>query len=139
MSEAVLPFAIPESELEFSFSRSSGPGGQNVNKTETKATLRWDVLHSRALPEDVRARFLRTFATRISGDGALVLSSQRHRERPRNIEECRAKLAAMLRAVATPRRKRRPTRPGRGAVEARLEAKKRRGRAKRERRAPRED
>src|SRR5512139_3042792 len=115
MTEVVLPFAIPESELDFSFARSSGPGGQNVNKTETKATLRWDVSRSRALPEDVRARFLRAYATRITTDGVLVLASQRHRERPRNIEECRAKLAAMLRAVATPRRKRRPTRPGRGA------------------------
>jgi ribosome-associated protein len=139
MTRPPLPFGIPEGELEFSFARSSGPGGQNVNKTETKATLRWAVARSSALPEAVRARFLRTFATRITSDGVLLLSSQRHRERARNIEECRAKLAEMLRAVAAPRRKRRPTRPGRGAVEARLEAKKRRGRAKRERRAPRED
>jgi ribosome-associated protein len=139
MDRPPLPFAIPESELEFSFARSSGPGGQNVNKTETKATLRWPVAASRALPEDVRARFLRAYATRITHEGELVISSRRHRERARNIEECREKLAAMLRAVATPRRRRRPTRPGRGAVEARLEAKKHRGRAKRERRAPRED
>ena len=139
MSDVPLPFGIPESELDFTFARSSGPGGQNVNKTETKATLRWAVLQSRALPADVQARFVRAYATRITTDGVLVLSSQRHRERPRNIEECRAKLAAMLRAVATPKRKRRPTRPGRGAVEARLEAKKRRGRSKRERRAPRDD
>jgi ribosome-associated protein len=139
MARPPLPFAIPESELELSFARSSGPGGQNVNKTETKATLRWPVATSRALPADVRARFLRAYATRITLEGVLVISSQRHRERARNIEECREKLAAMLRAVATPRRRRRPTRPGRGAVEARLEAKKRRARAKRERRAPRED
>ena len=82
---------------------------------------------------------MRAYATRITGDGVLVLSSQRHRERLRNIEECREKLAEMLRAVAVPRRKRRPTRPGRGAVESRLQAKKHRGRAKRERRAPRDD
>jgi ribosome-associated protein len=139
MPPVELPFAIPEHELDFSFARSSGPGGQNVNKTETKATLRWPVATSRALPEDVRARFLRAYATRITVDGVLVLSSQRHRERARNIEECRAKLAEMLRAVAKPRRKRRPTKPGRGAVEARLEAKRRRSRAKRERRNPRDD
>ena len=139
MPPVELPFAIPEHELDFSFARSSGPGGQNVNKTETKATLRWSVATSRALPEDVRARFLRAYATRITVDGALVLSSQRHRERVRNIEECRAKLAEMLRAVAKPRRKRRPTKPGRGAVEARLDAKRRRSRAKRERRNPRDD
>jgi ribosome-associated protein len=139
MAEVPLPFPIPESELEFSFARSSGPGGQNVNKTETKATLRWAVAATPALPADVRARFLRAYATRITSDGVLVLSSQRHRERVRNIEECRLKLAEMLRAVAVPRRKRRPTRPGRGAVEKRLDAKRRRSKAKRERRAPRDD
>jgi ribosome-associated protein len=134
-----LPFAIPERELGFSFSRSSGPGGQNVNKTETKATLRWDVTRSPALPEDVRGRFVRAFATRITNEGELVLSSQRHRDRARNVDDCLTKLAAMLRSVATPRRKRRPTRPGRGAVERRLAEKKRRGGAKRERRRPAED
>lgn len=139
MPQPPLPFAIPESELDFSFARSSGPGGQNVNKTETKVTLHWDVTHSRALPADVRARFLSAYATRITSEGVLVLSSQRHRERPRNVEACREKLAEMLRAVALPRRKRRPTRPGRGAVEARLQAKKLHGRAKRARRAPLED
>jgi ribosome-associated protein len=134
-----LPFAIPERELAFSFARSSGPGGQNVNKTETKATLRWDVTRSPSLPEDVRARFVRAFATRITNEGELVLSSQRHRDRARNIDDCLAKLAAMLRSVETPRRKRRPTRPGRGAVERRLSEKKRRGGAKRERRRPAEE
>lgn len=133
------PFAIPERELIFSFARSSGPGGQNVNKTETKAILRWDVSRSSALPDDVRARFVRAFATRITNEGELVLSSQRHRDRTRNIDDCLAKLGAMLRSVATPRRKRRPTRPGRGAIERRIAEKKRRGGAKRERRRPAED
>ncbi len=139
MTVAELPFGIPERELDFSFARSSGPGGQNVNKTETKATLRWDVASSGALPADVRARFMRTFATRITNQGELVLSSQRHRDRLRNIDDCLEKLAAMLRQVATPRRKRRPTRPSRGAVERRITEKKRRSGAKRERRRPAED
>lgn len=139
MTVAELPFGIPERELDFSFARSSGPGGQNVNKTETKATLRWDVASSGALPADVRARFMRAFATRITNQGELVLSSQRHRDRLRNIDDCLEKLAAMLRQVATPRRKRRPTRPSRGAVERRITEKKRRSGAKRERRRPAED
>ncbi|MGH9884176.1 MAG: alternative ribosome rescue aminoacyl-tRNA hydrolase ArfB [bacterium] len=139
MLPSELPFAIPERELIFSFARSSGPGGQNVNKTETKATLRWDVSRTAALPADVRARFVRAFATRITNEGELVLSSQRHRDRTRNIDDCYEKLAAMLSSVATPRRKRRATRPGKGAIERRLEEKKRRGGAKRERRRPADD
>jgi ribosome-associated protein len=139
MTGTELPFGIPKRELDFSFARSSGPGGQNVNKTETKATLRWAVAQSSALPADVRARFMRTFATRITTQGELVLSSQRHRDRLRNIDDCLEKLAAMLRQVATPRRKRRPTRPSRGAVERRITEKKRRSGAKRERRRPAED
>jgi ribosome-associated protein len=139
MTATELPFAIPERELEFTFARSSGPGGQNVNKTETKATLRWAVADSAALPADVRARFLRAFASRITTQGELVLSSQRHRDRLRNVDDCLEKLAAMLSQVATPRRKRRPTRPSRSAVERRITEKKRRGGAKRERRRPAED
>jgi len=139
MPATELPFDIPEHELEFTFARSSGPGGQNVNKTETKATLRWAVASSSSLPADVRARFLRAFATRITTQGELVLSSQRHRDRLRNVDDCLEKLAAMLRKAATPPRKRRPTRPSRGAVERRITAKKRQSSAKRERRRPSED
>lgn len=139
MTPAAPVFEIPERELIFSFARSSGPGGQNVNKTETKATLRWDVSRSPSIPADVRARFVRTFATRITTDGELVISSQRHRDRLRNIDDCLEKLQSMLRQVAKPRAKRRPTRPSRGAVERRIVEKKRRGGAKRERRRPAED
>ena len=139
MTPAELPFGIPERELVFTFARSSGPGGQNVNKTETKATLRWAVLRSASLPADVRGRFARSFASRITSQGDLVLSSQRHRDRLRNIDDCLEKLAAMLRQVATPRRKRRPTRPSRSAVEKRITEKKRRGGAKRERRRALDD
>ena len=79
MPDSRLPFGIPESELELSFSRSSGPGGQNVNKTSSKATLRWDVTRSNALPPEVRERFLRAHATRLTRRGELVLHSQRER------------------------------------------------------------
>jgi ribosome-associated protein len=131
--ETRLPFGIPESELHWSYARSSGPGGQNVNKTATKATLRWDVLHSPALPDDVRQRFLRAYASRVTREGELVIQAQRQRDQARNAADCVARLAEMLRAVARPRRTRKPTRPGRSAVERRLSEKRRRSRAKRDR------
>ena len=89
-------------ELRFSYARSSGPGGQNVNKVESKAVLRWDVARSRAVPADVRARFLARFGSRITGEGELVLASQRYRDRERNVADCVAKLQAMLAEVAAP-------------------------------------
>lgn len=114
---------VPARELEITFARSSGAGGQNVNKVNTKAVLRWPVLASRAIPADVRGRFAERFATRITTEGELLLTSDRHRDQGRNVADCLAKLDAMLEAVATPPRPRRKTRPSRGAVERRLEQK----------------
>jgi len=114
---------VPARELTIRFVRSSGAGGQNVNKVSTKAVLRWPVLASRALPADVRTRFAERFATRITVNGELVLTSDRHRDQGRNVADCLAKLDAMLDAVATPPRPRRKTRPSRGAVERRLDDK----------------
>jgi len=133
--ERVAPSAarprVPARELTIRFVRSSGAGGQNVNKVSTKAVLRWPVLASRALPADVRARFAERFATRITIDGDLVLTSDRHRDQGRNVADCLAKLDAMLDAVATPPRPRRKTRPSRGAVERRLTEKRARSDKKR--------
>jgi ribosome-associated protein len=129
---------VPLAELRFQFARASGPGGQNVNKVESKAVLRWDVGASRAVPVAVRARFRERYARRISAEGVLVLASQRHRERERNVADCLAKLGAMLAEVATPPRPRKATRPSRAAKERRLAEKKRASRRKAERRA-RED
>jgi ribosome-associated protein len=126
--------ALPLAELRFEFARSSGPGGQNVNKVESKAVLRWDVGASRAVPAAVRARFRERYAKRITGEGVLVLASQRHRERERNVADCLAKLGAMLAEVATPPKPRKATRPSRGAKERRLAEKKRASRRKAERR-----
>jgi ribosome-associated protein len=127
-------YALPLRELRFDFARSSGPGGQNVNKVESKALLRWDVSASRALPAALLARFRTRFARRISAEGVLVLSSQRHRTRERNVADCLAKLEAMLAEVATPPKKRKPTRPGRAARERRLSEKRATSRRKAERR-----
>ena len=121
-------------ELRFSFSRSSGAGGQNVNKVNTKATLRWDVLGSPSLPDDVRDRFLRSYRRRITVDGDFVLRSQRFRDRGRNVADCLEKLRAMLAEVAVPRRPRKRTRPTRAAVERRLAGKQRSSAKKKQRR-----
>jgi len=126
----------PIAELRFSFARSGGPGGQNVNKVESKAVLRWDLTRSRAVPGAVRARFVERYRHRITVDGELVLASQRYRDRERNVADCVEKLRAMLAEVAAPPKPRRPTRPGRGARERRLAAKKALGRKKAERRSP---
>ena len=114
---------IPLRELRFQFARSSGAGGQNVNKVSTKAILRWKVESSPSLPEDVRKRFRSRFGRRITREGELVMSSQRFRDQGRNVADCLEKLRAMLLAVATAPRRRRPTRPHAGSRERRLEAK----------------
>lgn len=129
-----MALALPLAELRFRFARSSGPGGQNVNKVESKAVLHWDLGASRAVPAAVRTRFRSRFARRITSDGVLVLSSQRHRERERNVADCLAKLRAMLAEVEKPEKPRRPTRPGRAAKERRLAEKRRASRRKAERR-----
>jgi ribosome-associated protein len=130
---------IPLRELHFDFTRSSGPGGQNVNKVATKAVLRWPVMRSRSLPDDVRERFVARYHRRITREGDLVLQSQRFRDRGRNIADCIEKLRRMLEEVATPPRRRRPTRPTRRSVEQRLAVKRRASGRKRLRRAPDDD
>ena len=130
---------IAVKELRFSFSRSSGAGGQNVNKLNTKATLRWEVLESPSLPAAMRARFAARFARRISAGGELLLSSQRYRDQGRNVADCLEKLDAMLAEVAKPPTPRRPTRRTRASVERRLAQKQRRSESKRRRRPPRDD
>jgi ribosome-associated protein len=124
----------PLGEVKFSFARSSGPGGQNVNKVESKAVLRWDVAKSPRLRGAMRARFLERWASRITAAGELVIASQRHRERERNVAECIAKLRTMLAEVATPPKPRRATKPTRGSKERRLSSKRAQSRKKADRR-----
>jgi len=124
---------IPDDELQFTFVRSSGPGGQNVNKVNTKAVLRWSVQTSRGLPEDVRARFLKSFAARISSEGEVLIASQRFRDQRQNERDCLEKLRAMLLTVATPPKRRKKTKPTRASVARRREDKRVRSRKKQER------
>ncbi len=130
---------IPLRELSFSFARSSGAGGQNVNKVNTKATLRWSIVDSPSLPDDVRERFLRRYRRRITRDGTLVLSSQRFRDQGRNVADCTEKLRGFLLEVATAPRVRRPTRPTRASRERRLQQKRSTGARKRMRQPPGRD
>jgi ribosome-associated protein len=126
--------AIEEREIEESFLRSPGPGGQNVNKLKTAVQLRFDVRRSPSLPEPVRRRLERLAGRRITGEGVLVLTAQRHRTRERNRADALERLVELIRKAAVPPMPRRPTRPTVGSKQRRLEAKKRRGRNKQLRR-----
>jgi ribosome-associated protein len=121
---------IPERELKFTFSRSSGPGGQNVNKVSSKATLHFRAVDSPSLPADVRQRLLDAFKSRLTKEGELVISSQEHRDQPQNIEACLNRLRGMILSVAKPPKKRRATRPTRGSKVRRLKTKKERSQVK---------
>lgn len=127
---------VPLSELSFTFARSSGPGGQNVNKVNSKATLHWSVTGTAALADDVRSRFLAAFGGQINKQGELVLHSQRFRDQERNIEDCLDKLRAMLQRIARPPKTRKKTRPSRAAKQRRLDDKKARSEVKSRRRGP---
>jgi ribosome-associated protein len=124
---------IPEEEFQWSYSRSGGPGGQNVNKVASKAELRWNVLHTPSLPQDVKARLCTQLGRRITTEGELVLTSQRFRDQGSNREDCLEKLRAMILQAATPPRPRKKTRPSRASQRRRLEAKKRRAATKKAR------
>jgi ribosome-associated protein len=130
---------IPRAELDMQFSRSSGPGGQNVNKVNSKVTLRWQVTTSESLPEDVRARFCSRYQGRINKRGELILHSQTYRDQEKNIDDCLSRLRQMLLEVAVAPRTRRPTKPTRGSKLRRLRDKKARSDKKRLRGRPTED
>ncbi len=125
---------IPLAEIEITYTRSSGPGGQNVNKVNSKAVLRWAVQGSPSLPEAVRERFLQKYGNRLTTEGELLVTSQRFRDAPRNSQDCLEKLRAMLLGVAQPPKRRRPTRPSKGSVERRLQGKRRQSSVKQNRR-----
>ncbi len=123
--------AIDEREIEESFLRASGPGGQNVNKLATAVQLRFDVRRSPSLPAQVRARLERLAGARLTRDGVLVITAQRYRSQARNREDARERLVALICRAAIRPRPRRPTRPSAASRERRIEAKKRRAGLKR--------
>jgi ribosome-associated protein len=125
---------IPAEELEWRFSRASGPGGQGVNTTDSRVQLRWDVTASRALTEPQRARLLGRLATRLV-DGAVQVTAAETRSQRQNREAAQRRLAEIVAAaLAPPPRRRRATKPTRGSVERRIEGKRRRSDVKRLRR-----
>jgi ribosome-associated protein len=125
--------AIPRREFQFSFVRSSGPGGQNVNKVASKAVLRWAVATSPSLFDSVRARLMTQCARRINDRGELVLSSQRSRDQSKNIEDCLDKLRGLVAAAAKVPKRRKKTRIPKSAREARLKQKRSTGEKKQRR------
>ncbi len=130
---------IPETEFSLSFARSAGPGGQNVNKVNSKAVLRWNVAASVSLPDEVKSRFFQRFSQRINQAGELVLASDRYREQPRNVADCYEKLRHLIQTVLVAPRKRVKTRPSRSSVERRLQEKHRSSQRKQRRRFRPED
>jgi len=122
--------SIDEGELEESFIRASGPGGQNVNKLASAVQLRFDVRHSPSLTDDVRTRLERLAGRRLTREGVLVITAQRHRTQERNRQDARERLIELIRQAAVAPVPRRPTKPTKASRERRIETKKRRSRVK---------
>lgn len=130
---------VPRDEFRFTFVRSSGPGGQNVNKVATKAQMRWAVVESPSLSAGVKERFLAKYRRRITNDGELVMSSQRYRDQTKNVIDCFDKLREMIASVAKPPTPRKKTKPSRAAKERRMKEKRHRAGKKDLRRKPNSD
>jgi ribosome-associated protein len=128
--------SIPESEITVEFVRSSGPGGQNVNKVETTVQLRFDILHSPSLPEEVKKRLTALAGRRVTSDGILMVTARRFRHQARNREDALERFIHLVQRAALPPKERRKTRPTKASKERRLLEKGRTSRIKSLRRPP---
>ena len=125
---------IPQEEIQFTYARSSGAGGQNVNKVNSKAILRWNPRTSSVLFGGMRDRFFARYGSKLTAEGELVIASDRFRDQGRNAADCMEKLREMLASVATPPKRRIATKPTFGSKQRRLKAKKAHGEKKQARR-----
>lgn len=125
---------IPDDELTWRFSRSSGPGGQHVNTADTRAEVRWSVRDSAVLDAEAKERVVRRLSSRLSADGSIAVASSRYRSQHRNRQAARLRLEELVDQALAPITPRKPTRKSRAAEQRRLDAKRRRGDLKRSRR-----
>ena len=125
--------AIPRSELDVRVSRSSGAGGQHVNKTSSRVEIFWNIESSRAISDDERSRLLAKLASKLTTEGSVRVVASDMRSQSRNRELAEERLADLVRRALIVPRKRRPTKPTRASQEARLEDKKRRAKKKKDR------